>query len=64
MSLGTNGESSWYCREHWEVVNGRDAHVQGNALPGRARSPLLKAWANYTYNGDSKRYELPKREAA
>lgn len=59
LSDGTSGDGSWYCREHWEVVNGRKPVVQGNAIPPSGRSPVLKLWDPYEYDAENKRY-VPK----
>jgi hypothetical protein len=33
LSHGTTGDSAWYCREHWERINNREAYGAGNQLP-------------------------------
>ena len=39
ISTTTNGGGTWYCREHWERIAGRDADVTGNGLPDHAKRP-------------------------
>lgn len=39
ISASQNGDGPWYCREHWEVLNGRPALVRGNAVPEYQRMP-------------------------
>ena len=38
LSLGTGGTGPWYCREHFERINGRIPTIVGNALPEPVRS--------------------------
>ena len=33
MSGGTNGSGNWYCRQHWDDLQGIVPAVRGNALP-------------------------------
>lgn len=44
LSSSTQG-GPWYCREHWERLNGRVPDVRGNDLPAQRRqSAAVAKW--------------------
>ena len=44
LSNTTNGEGSWYCREHWERLQGVEAPGRGNYPTASGRSALMRKW--------------------
>lgn len=42
MSL--QGGGSWYCREHWDRMQGYPTTVVGNAVPAYVQSGAGRAW--------------------
>jgi hypothetical protein len=43
-SFGTAGGGPWYCREHFDRVQGREPEVMGDELPVRSRSLAVREW--------------------
>lgn len=57
LSAGTTGDSASYCREHWEVINGRRARGQGNAIVDQPKSlAILERERDWMWDGEQRRY--------
>lgn len=63
ISPGTQGDGPWYCREHWEVLNGRKTTIHGNAIPAYTRAPGHEArdMAHQDWLANRDRRTLPGR---
>ena len=44
LALSTNGSGPWYCREHFDRVQGRAPEVVGNEIPRRSQSLAVREW--------------------
>lgn len=44
FSTTTVGGGQWYCREHWESINGRHPAGPGNHEVESTRSVAMRAW--------------------
>ena len=44
LSMTTNGQGQWYCREHWDRLNKREPKAQGNAVPEAPASIAVQEW--------------------
>lgn len=44
MSDGTQGDGTWYCREHWDRRQGREPAGYGNYRPKPGRSHTIAAY--------------------
>lgn len=67
MSHGTNGDGAWYCREHWDELQGLPARVHGNELPWREIKPGAAAWQYSGWDVERRRFveariEQPRHE--
>ncbi len=55
LSDGTQGDGSWFCREHWDVVQGVPTKVKGNALPVREQKPNQPQWEYKGWDMDERK---------
>jgi hypothetical protein len=61
MSHATNGESAWFCREHWERNNNREPLGRGNELPTSPKSRGLERYQGWEWSPAQRRL-VPKQE--
>jgi hypothetical protein len=59
LSFGGNGAGPWYCREHFEAVQGRTPDVVGNALPPKPQSHAVREWKKAMGDRKVKQESLP-----
>lgn len=50
----TIGEGSWYCREHWERLQGVEPPGRGNYPTASGRSALMRKWDGLRARNDSR----------
>ena len=56
LTSSTNGEGSWYCREHWERLQGAEPAGRGNYPTVSGRSALMRKWDGF----QGRKAQLPK----
>ena len=58
FSSTTNGAGKWYCREHWERIQGLEPEGLGNfRSKSKARSHHMRQWDEWVYNPKTRRLE-------